>query len=374
MDATATPLPDGPEAAEEFAARWIGKELDGRYRIVELLAEGGMGAVFVADHLTLPKQVAIKMIRDDYLTNKTAAARFTREALATARIEHPHVVSAIDYGHLPGGGTYLVMQLVRGETLSQRLEGGALPWERVCLLGSQIADGLAAAHAIKIVHRDLKPDNILLERREDGSLHARVVDFGVAQMSGAALSGPIAMTRKPLTRVGAAIGTPGYMAPEQTVGAEVDFRADLYALGVILWECCAGRFLWDAQTITELRTFQFTSPAQSLAEACRGKVPAALVAVVDRLLERRATDRPASAASVRDDLRRLALRGELGGEAGRPTMIGETSGSGSVSAAAIAQAGASGSAATHAGGISPVWFVVVMVALALVFAVLYALG
>src|SRR5688572_2157971 len=141
MDATAKPLPDGPDDAEAFAARWIGKELDGRYRIVELLAEGGMGAVFVADHLTLPKQVAIKMIRDDYLTNKTAEARFTREALATARIEHPHVVSAIDYGHLPGGGTYLVMQLVRGETLSQRLEGGALPWERVCLLGSQIADG-----------------------------------------------------------------------------------------------------------------------------------------------------------------------------------------------------------------------------------------
>ncbi|MBL9103553.1 MAG: serine/threonine protein kinase [Myxococcales bacterium] len=304
---------------DEFAARWIGQELDGRYRIVELLAAGGMGAVFVADHLTLPKQVAIKMIRDDFVANKTAEARFKQEALATARIDHPHVVSAIDYGHLPGGGTYLVIQLVHGQSLGHRLAAGPLPWLQVCQIGSQVADALAAAHQAGIVHRDLKPENVLLEPRSDGSVHARVLDFGLAQVS---VAGAAKATTNKLTRVGAVLGTPGYMSPEQTVGEEIDGRADLYALGVILWESCVGRYLWNTESLSELRALQLSAPATSLREACAGKVPEALASLVERLLARKAAERPGTAAIVRDELKVLAMRGELGEVARPPTMVG----------------------------------------------------
>ena len=375
---TDSPHGTGPEEPHELAARWIGQELDGRYRIVELLAEGGMGAVFVAQHLTLPKQVAIKMIRSEFAEHSQAEARFTREALATARVEHPHVASAIDYGRLPGGGAYLVIQLVRGESLTRRLERGALPWAQVCTLGSQIADALAAAHELGIIHRDLKPDNILLERRADASLHARVVDFGIASVA-AGLGGPAA-AGQPLTSMGAVIGTPGYMAPEQTVGEAIDFRVDLYALGVILWECCAGRLLWQTETMSELRAFQLSTPALSLRDAGPGRLPQALVTLVDRMLARRASDRPESAAAVRDELRRLAMRGELG-RAVAPTMIGSPSVAGLVKPAdgAVADAKAATSSATSgaapgrgASGSSPVvWFVA---ALALVVAIVAVYG
>ncbi len=299
-----------PAAEEDFATRWIGQELDGRYRIVELLAAGGMGAVFVADHLTLPKQVAIKMIRDDFASNTTAEARFKQEALATARIDHPHVVSAIDYGHLPGGGTYLVIQLVRGVSLWHKQEAGPLPWAQVCQIGVQVADALAAAHAAGIVHRDLKPENILLETRADGTMHARVVDFGLAHVSAAASKPGAAASR--LTGIGAVLGTPGYMSPEQTCGEAVDERTDLYALGVILWECCTNCFLWNSDSITELRRLQLSAPAKSLREVCPDTVPEALAALVDRLLARSLAERPASAALVRDELRALVMRAELG--------------------------------------------------------------
>src|SRR5690606_26390694 len=166
--------------------------------------EGGMGAVFVAEQLRLRKQVAFKTIRPEFAAHSQAEARFTREALATGRLDHPHVASAIDYGPLPEGGAYLVTQLVRGETLTNRREAGPLPWPQVCLLGSQIADALAAAHALGIIHRDLKPDNILLEQRRDGALHARVVDFGIARVSGEH-GGTIADMAQPLTRMGAVI-------------------------------------------------------------------------------------------------------------------------------------------------------------------------
>lgn len=324
-----------PAAEDDFATRWIGRELDGRYRIVELLAAGGMGAVFVADHLTLPKQVAIKMIRDDFASNPTAEARFKQEALATARIDHPHVVSAIDCGHLPGGGTYLVIQLVRGVSLWQKQEPGPLPWAQVCQIGFQVADALAAAHALGIVHRDLKPENILLETRADGSLHARVVDFGLAHVSAAAMKPGAAASK--LTGIGAVLGTPGYMSPEQTCGEAVDERADLYALGVILWECCTGLILWNSESITELRRLQLSAPAKSLRDVCPDTVPAALASLVDRLLARPVAERPASAALVRDELRALVMRAELGtaqtASAVRPAIAAAASAYASASAA-----------------------------------------
>nr|WP_256254025.1 serine/threonine protein kinase [Nannocystis exedens] len=279
--------------------------------MVELLGEGGMGAVYVAEHLKLHKHVALKTIRAQFAANSQAEARFTREALATARLDHPHVVSAIDYGHLPEGGAYLVIQLVRGHSLTKRLEQGPLTWQQACKLGAQIADALAAAHGLGIIHRDLKPDNILLEPREGDEFHARVLDFGIARVSGGEGTGTIADISLPITRMGAVVGTPGYMAPEQAVGEKVDVRADLYALGVILWEACTGRYLWDAESLTDLFAAQLSKPAPHLPAATRREIPPALATLVDHLLARKPEERPATAAVVRDELRKLALSAEV---------------------------------------------------------------
>jgi serine/threonine protein kinase len=290
-----------------FESRWIGHVIDDRYKIVEVLGKGGMGAVFVAEQLRLQKLVALKTIKPEYAGHSQAKARFEREALATGHLDHPHVASAIDFGTLPDGGSYLVTQLVRGESLSKRLEAGPLPLPQVCLLGMQIADALAAAHAIGIIHRDLKPDNILLEQRRDGALHVRVVDFGIAHVSGDN-PGTMADLSQPMTRAGSIIGTPGYMPPEQGTGQAIDLRVDLYALGVIMWEAFAGQRLWQGDTLTELLARQLGRPAPSL----RGDVPEPMADIIERLLARNPAERPASALEVRDELRRLAYGNEVG--------------------------------------------------------------
>ena len=318
----ATTNPSPPAADKNSpAARFIGRVLDDRYRIVELLGEGGMGAVFVAEHLKLRKQVALKTIRTEFAAHSQAEERFRREALATAQLEHPHIASATDYNVLPEGGAYLVTQLVRGESLAKLMARGPLEWERTCDLGAQIADALAAAHGIGVVHRDLKPDNILLERRKDGGLHARVVDFGIARVSGEA-GGAIADAATPITRMGAVIGTPGYMSPEQAVGQQVDHRADLYALGVILWECCTGQMLWQGDSLTELLARQLSRPPPQLSEI--DGVRPDFAAIVARLLSRAPEDRPATAAAVRDELQELlrARSQSIPPETGRPTIAG----------------------------------------------------
>jgi len=294
-----------PERPAADLSAWIGRVIEDRYRIVEVLGEGGMGAVFVADHLRLHKQVALKVIRAEFAEHSQAEARFEREAMATAKIDHPHVASAIDFGRLPEGGAFLVLALVRGEHLGKRLRRGALPWPEVCLLGAQIADALATAHAAGIIHRDLKPENVLLERRGDGSLHAKVVDFGIARVSGES-GGAVVASGEPITRLGAVIGSPGYMAPEQAVGGAIDHRVDLYALGVILWECCTGQPLWEADSISELFTSQLSRPAPSLRTGLADALPGDLAGLIDALLARNAAQRPATAAGVRDQLRRIA--------------------------------------------------------------------
>ena len=290
------------------ASDWIGRTIADRYRIVEVLGEGGMGAVYVAEHLKLRKLVALKTIRSEFAGDEQAKQRFLREAEATAKIDHPHVVSAMDTGDLADGGAFLVVQLVRGQSLAKHLERGALYWRQVAELGAQIADALATCHAVGVIHRDLKPDNILLEQRDDGSFHARVVDFGIARLAGEPGNG--ADATQPLTRMGSIIGTPGYMAPEQAVGQSIDHRVDLYALGVILWEACAGQRLWQGNTLTELFARQLAGAAPSLGELHLGQVPEALSDLIGRLLAPAPSQRPGPAAAVRDELRRIAFSGD----------------------------------------------------------------
>ncbi len=258
-----------------------------------------MGAVYIAEHLTLRKQVAFKVILPEFAGNEEIAARFTREAMATAQLDHPNVASALDYGTLPDGGAYLVTQLVRGRSLEHHRHAGKMPWRQVCDLGAQIADALGAAHAVNIVHRDLKPDNLLLEPRDDGTFQVKVLDFGVARITAGAVT-----PASDLTKLGTVIGTPGYMAPEQAMAESVDFRVDLYALGVILWECLTGRILWPGDTVSEVFTRQLSTAAPPLGREFPD-LPPEFCAMIDQLLARNPKKRPESARQVRDALRRM---------------------------------------------------------------------
>jgi serine/threonine-protein kinase len=309
-----------PKAPNE----WIGRILDDRYRVERVLGEGGMGAVFVAEQLTLHKQVALKVIRAELAGNGEVAARFAREAMATAQFEHPHVASAIDYGTLPEGGAYFVMQLVRGRSLRSLIGGGKRqPWKRVAEIGAQVADALSAAKAVGIIHRDLKPDNVLVESREDGSDLVKVLDFGIAHIGPRDAPAPAgAQAHRELTRVGTVMGTPGYMSPEQALGDRVDHRADLYALGVVLWECIGGRELWDGPDLTAVVTRQMTEPVPRLRDITGDPtLPAELDDLIQRLTQRAAPDRPEHAAEVRDTLRRLAQTNQSGVSAtGMPSL------------------------------------------------------
>lgn len=303
---------------------WVGRFVDGRYRIIEKLAEGGMGSVFVAEHLTLGKLVALKVIHPTLAGDTDFAERFAREAMVSAKLDHPHVASAMDYGRLPEGGAYLVLQLVRGPSIQDVLERkGALAWPRVCAIGAQVADALAAAHAEGIVHRDLKPENVLLERRDDGAEHVKVLDFGIARVDSSP-DGPTTGLRKSsgrpiatraLTRRGMVVGTPGYMSPEQALGEETDHRTDLYALGVLLYESLTGRALFPQESLSEIVSEQLSGNlVPRLADYALG-APDELQQLIDRLLARQPGDRPNSAAEVRDILRDLTLAAALSGDA-----------------------------------------------------------
>jgi len=294
----------------EDESQWIGREIEGRYRITRLLGEGGMGSVFVAEQLRLQKEVALKVIRPEFAGNGEVAARFAREAMATAQFEHPNVVSAIDYGTLPEGGAYFVLQLVSGESLRSLLDRErALPWTRACELAAQIADALSAARAAGIVHRDLKPENVLLQPREGGGELAKVLDFGIAHVrtAGSEQSSQLAGTQ--LTRVGTIVGTPGYMSPEQAVGEAVDHRTDIYALGVVLWECIVGAPLWDAPDVPSLLGRQLSeTPVTMTVASKRTDIPLELEELVTKMLARRPADRPQQAGELRDSLRQLIAR------------------------------------------------------------------
>lgn len=272
-----------------------------------------MGSVFVAEQLSLHKEVALKVVRAEFAGNRELLARFAREALAGSRIEHPSVVATLDYGTLEEGGAYLVMPLVSGASLADVvLARGRLPWREAADLGAQIADALAAAWAQGFVHRDLKPDNIMIEPREQGRPLARVIDFGVAklfdQLSGVGASG--ASGGQALTKEGAIIGTPGYMAPEQALGRTATHAADLYSLGVVLWETLVGAPRWDGDSIQAILRAQLKEARPSAREASSDlTIPIALDQLIERLVSVRVEQRPTDAREVRDQLRAVLRSG-----------------------------------------------------------------
>ncbi|HEX8950600.1 MAG TPA: serine/threonine-protein kinase, partial [Polyangia bacterium] len=213
----------------------IGTTLEGRYRIVERLAAGGMGVVYKGELVAIGKPVAVKFLHDALTLVPDVVKRFQREATAMSKLAHPNLVSVLDSG-LEKGTPFLVMDFVSGKSLAEVLADGPLPATRAASLARQILAGVKAAHANHVVHRDLKPDNIILLDGVEGDF-AKILDFGLAKV----LRGGEDSAASQLTNTGFALGTPGYMSPEQARGTEADERSDLYAVGVILYHMVTGR-------------------------------------------------------------------------------------------------------------------------------------
>lgn len=221
----------------------------GRYKVVRLIGKGGMGAVYEAVDEEIHRRAAIKVLHAQYSANAEMATRFLNEARAVNIIQHPSLVSAFEFGKLPDGSAYMVMEYLDGETLRQRLQRlGPLGADAI-RIARQIASALVAAHAKHIVHRDLKPSNIMIVSDPDmlGGERVKVLDFGIAKLADTNVQG------QPDTRTGALMGSPGYMSPEQCRNvSNVDERSDVYALGVILYEMLSGQPPFSAESDAEI--------------------------------------------------------------------------------------------------------------------------
>ncbi|MBA3541177.1 MAG: protein kinase [Deltaproteobacteria bacterium] len=235
-----TPLPAG-----DVYAAMIGREIAGRYRITKKLGEGGMGAVFRAEQISLKRACAVKLLRPGLAGNQAMLRRFNAEAEAVAKLSHPNTVNIYDFGQDTDGTLFIAMEYVEGKSLREVIqETGPLPVGRALAIASQIAASLTDAHLNSIVHRDLKPDNVMLSERGRHKDVVRVLDFGIAKLRDESRSGLNAMTQ-----AGDMLGTPQYMAPEQIRGEAIDGRADVYALGCLMYEMLTGRMAFEAPTI-----------------------------------------------------------------------------------------------------------------------------
>ncbi|MEP6999683.1 MAG: protein kinase [bacterium] len=272
----------------------IGRVLADRYHILKRIGEGGMGRVYLGEHVKMNRQCAIKVMSAALVNDAGSAARFAREASNAARIIHPNVAAVFDYGE-SDGLIYLVMEFVDGEPLARLLTREApLALERAIDLASQIADALGAAHELGIVHRDLKPDNILVTRTRTGREIVKVVDFGIAKAIQEGVG-------EGLTRTGQVIGTPEFMSPEQLLGDPVDARSDLYALGCILHLMLTAAPPFDAPTREQMIKQRLSKDVPHLHELDPA-LPDTVARIVARLLARSPAERYGSAAELKDAL------------------------------------------------------------------------
>ncbi len=232
----------------------LGKTVDGRYHVMELIGEGGMGKVYLAEHVDIGKRVALKVLHPSYSRMPDLVERFRREARAASKIGHPNIVDVTDSGTTPDGSVYFVMEYLEGVELGSVIEReGAIDIARALRISTQICRALAAAHTQGIVHRDLKPENVFLITRDGAADVVKVLDFGIAKTTEAE-----AARERRLTSPGMAMGTPEYMAPEQAAGRPADARCDVYALGAIMYEMTTGQAPYSGDNFMEILTKKAT--------------------------------------------------------------------------------------------------------------------
>src|SRR5688572_26938047 len=276
-----------------------GEIIDGKYRIVRLIGEGGMGAVYEGENTRIHRRVAIKVLLAAVAQQGEAVARFEREAQAAGRIGSEHIVEVLDLGTLPNGDRYLVMEFLDGEGLGSRIKSrGRLTAQELAPIASQLMEGLAAAHGAGIIHRDLKPDNVYLLKTRGGKADfVKLLDFGISKFN--QLSGDSGFS---MTRTGAVMGTPYYMAPEQAKGSrEVDHRVDLYAAGVILCEAITGEVPFNADTFNEL-LFKIVLEAARPVEQVVPGIDPTFAAIVNKSMAREPSARFQSAREFQQTL------------------------------------------------------------------------
>ncbi|MBV9886965.1 MAG: serine/threonine protein kinase, partial [Acidobacteria bacterium] len=272
------------------------------YRILEKLDRGGMGVVYRAQDLELSRFVAIKLLPDNLPHDQMASDRFLREARAAASLNHPNICTIHDFGEHEGR-RFLVMELLEGQTLKQRIRGRSLAMQELLEIGDQIAGALVAAHAKGIIHREIKPANIFLTAHGQ----AKLLDFGLAKQIPQDESGDQTVTSsaEDLTVAGTTLGTIAYMSPEQARGRDLDARSDIFSLGLVLYETATGKQAFSGATSAEIfdGILNRTPPALS---SVNPEAPPELERIINRCLEKLPDDRYPSAAALRADLQNLS--------------------------------------------------------------------
>ncbi len=295
----------------------LGRVIDSRFRVLRLLGAGGMGAVYLAEHVGIGKKVAVKVLRADLRSHRDLVGRFRREAMAVSKLTDAHTITVFDFG-VWRGLVYLVMEYLRGCDLAELLDREQrLEPVRALRIAHQVCSSLGEAHAVGIVHRDLKPDNVFVSRTTSGDELVKVLDFGLAKI--------LAPSERPqggfVTQDGALLGTPYFMAPEQVRSEAVDSRADLYSLGALLFRMLTGTYPYRGRSPMEvleghlsgnLPTFHETAPDLNLPSPCE--------ALVRRLMQREPDRRPATAMEA--DAGIMAALGELEGASGAMRAVG----------------------------------------------------
>ena len=276
-----------------------GEIIGERYKVVARLGEGGMGIVYSVEHTHMRKLFALKVLHRELLRMPEVVARFEREAVLAGSINHPNVAAATDFGKLPDGSFFLILELVVGKGLRDLLAAGPLPITRALPIMRGMTAGVAAAHAKGIVHRDLKPDNVMLVERDDNPDFVKVLDFGIAKGDAVneVRSADEGAAAQPLTKIGAVMGTPDYMSPEQALGKAVDARSDLYSLGVIFFEMCTGAPPFRGEALQVLQKHLMVEAPPVPPELVAG-VNVPIAAIVAKLLAKEPEDRYQSAAEL----------------------------------------------------------------------------
>jgi tRNA A-37 threonylcarbamoyl transferase component Bud32 len=269
----------------------IGTLLAGRYVVEEVIGEGGMATVYRARHKLVDRPVAVKIMNPMLASDPIVRERFRREARSAQKLAHPNIIEIFDQGDTEDGTCYIVMELLRGESLAAVVSHGRLEVDRAIKVMIQIARGIARAHDLEVIHRDLKPENIFLCRRDDGSDLVKLLDFGIAK----------SRQDSRLTGQGELFGTPQYMAPERILGNDTGGSSDLYALGVVFFEMLSGELPFNAPDVATFFVKHMNEPARSLM-ALNSRVPQALDELVAKLLAKDPKDRPIDAHRVHQDL------------------------------------------------------------------------